>query len=123
MMCASASHAADTYPSKPGRLILPFGAGASTDIVGRIFALRFSEAWGQTLVVDNRPGAAGVLGTELASKAAPDGYTIFTYGINQTITPNLYNKLPYVSSSTTWVFHRLLFGKGCCRPRSTSRPR
>jgi tripartite-type tricarboxylate transporter receptor subunit TctC len=95
MMCAGASHAADTYPSKPGRLILPFGAGASTDIIGRIFAQRFSEAWGQTLVVDNRPGAAGVLGTELASKAAPDGYTIFTYGINQTITPNLYNKLPY----------------------------
>ena len=95
MMCASASHAADTYPSKPGRLILPFGAGASTDIIGRIFAQRFSEAWGQTLVVDNRPGAAGVLGTELASKAAPDGYTIFTYGINQTIAPNLYNKLPY----------------------------
>ena len=95
MLCASASHAADTYPSKPGRLILPFGAGASTDIIGRIFAQRFSDAWGQTLVVDNRPGAAGVLGTELASKAAPDGYTIFTYGINQTITPNLYNKLPY----------------------------
>ena len=95
MMCAGASHAADAYPSKPGRLILPFGAGASTDIIGRIFAQYFSEAWGQTLVVDNRPGAGGRLGTELASKAAPDGYTIFTYGINQAITPNLYTKLPY----------------------------
>ena len=95
MMFAGASHAADSYPSKPGRLILPFGAGASTDIIGRIFAQRFSEAWGQTLVIDNRPGAAGILGTELASKAVPDGYTIFTYGINQTITPNLYKKLPY----------------------------
>jgi tripartite-type tricarboxylate transporter receptor subunit TctC len=89
------THAAETYPSKPGRLILPFGAGASTDIIGRIFAQRFSEAWGQTLVVDNRAGAAGILGTELAAKAAPDGYTIFTYGINQTITPHLYKKLPY----------------------------
>lgn len=96
MMCASVSHAAAaTYPSKPGHLILPFGAGASTDIIGRIFAQRFSEAWGQPLVVDNRPGAAGILGTELAAKAAPDGYTIFTYGINQTITPHLYKKLPY----------------------------
>ena len=95
LICASASHAAENYPSKPGHLILPFGAGASTDIIGRLFAQRFSEAWGQTLVVDNRPGAGGVLGTELASKAAPDGYTIFTYGINQTITPHLYKKLPY----------------------------
>jgi tripartite-type tricarboxylate transporter receptor subunit TctC len=95
MVCAGASHAAETYPSKPGRLILPFGAGASTDIIGRIFAQRFSEAWGQTLVVDNRPGAGGTLGTAIASKAAPDGYTIFTYGINQAITPNLYKNLPY----------------------------
>jgi len=54
LFCAGALHAADTYPSKPGRLILPFGAGASTDIIGRIFAQHFSEAWGQTLVVDNR---------------------------------------------------------------------
>ena len=95
MVCAAASHAAESYPSKPGRLILPFGAGASTDIIGRIFAQRFSEAWGQTLVVDNRPGAGGTLGTAIASKAAPDGYTIFTYGINQAITPNLYKNLPY----------------------------
>src|SRR6188768_4222366 len=84
---ACALHAAEPYPSKPGRLILPFGAGGSTDIVGRIFAQRFSEAWGQTLVVDNRAGAAGIIGTELAAKAAPDGYTIFTFGINQAITP------------------------------------
>ncbi len=90
-----AAHAADNYPSKPGRLILPFGAGASTDIIGRIFAQRFSEAWGQPLVVDNRPGAAGIIGTELGARAAPDGYTIMTYGINQAITAGLYKKLPY----------------------------
>jgi tripartite-type tricarboxylate transporter receptor subunit TctC len=95
LLCTGATHAADQYPSKPGRLILPFGAGASTDIVGRIFAQRFSEAWGQPLVVDNRAGAAGIIGTEIAAKSAPDGYTIFTYGINQTITPHLYKKLPY----------------------------
>ena len=59
LLCAGPGQAADSYPSKPGRLILPFGAGASTDIVGRIFAQRFSEAWGQTLIVDNRPGAGG----------------------------------------------------------------
>lgn len=92
---ATAQPATEKYPSKPGRLILPFGAGASTDIIGRIFAQRFSEAWGQTLVVDNRPGAGGIMGTELAARAAPDGYNIFTFGINQTITPQLYKKLPY----------------------------
>ena len=91
----TAAQAAENYPSKPGRLILPFGPGASTDIIGRIFAQRFSEAWGQTLVVDNRPGAAGIIGTETAARAAPDGYTILTYGINQAITSGLHNKLPY----------------------------
>lgn len=95
LMFSGAVHAADQYPSKPGRLILPFGAGGSTDVVGRLFAQRFSEAWGQTLVVDNRAGAAGIIGTELAAKSAPDGYTIFTYGINQAVTPALYKKLPY----------------------------
>ena len=95
LLSAATSYAADPYPAKPGRLILPFGAGASTDIIGRIFAQRFAEAWGQPLVIDNRPGAGGILGTELAAKAAPDGYNIFTYGINQTVTPHLYKKLPY----------------------------
>ncbi|MGZ9013912.1 MAG: Bug family tripartite tricarboxylate transporter substrate binding protein, partial [Burkholderiales bacterium] len=95
LLCAGGAHAADEYPSKPGRLILPFGAGGSTDVVGRIFAQYFSAAWGQTLVVDNRAGAGGILGTELGARAAPDGYTLFTYGINQAITPALHKKLPY----------------------------
>ena len=95
VLCAGAALAADNYPSKPGRLILPFGAGGSTDIVGRIFAQRFSEVWGQPLVVDNRAGAAGIIGTELGARSAPDGYTIMTYGINQAITATLYKKLPY----------------------------
>ena len=95
LLCVGAAYAADDYPSKPGRLILPFGAGASTDVIGRIFAQRFSEAWGQTLIVDNRAGAAGIIGTELGARAAPDGYTLMTYGINQAITPALYKKIPY----------------------------
>ena len=95
MFAAGVARAADNYPNKPGRLILPFGAGASTDIIGRIFAQRFSEAWGQILVVDNRPGAAGIMGTEMAARAATDGHTIFTYGINQAITAGLHSKLPY----------------------------
>lgn len=95
LLVAGAAQSAESYPSKPGRLILPFGAGGSTDVVGRVFAQAFSEAWGQTLVVDNRSGAGGIVGTELAARAAPDGYTIFTYGINQAITSALYKKLSY----------------------------
>ena len=95
MVAASAARAAESYPNKPGRLILPFGAGGSTDVVGRIFAQRFSEAWGQTLVIDNRAGAGGIVGTEMAARAPTDGHTIFTYGINQAITAGLRDKLPY----------------------------
>src|SRR5215813_3576977 len=95
LITADVACAADNYPNKPGRLILPFGAGGSTDIVGRIFAQRFSEAWGQTLVIDNRAGAAGIIGTEMAARAPTDGHTMFTYGINQAITAGLHSKLPY----------------------------
>src|SRR3982751_7110846 len=95
IVAMAAARAAENYPNKPGRLILPFGAGGSTDVVGRVFAQAFSEAWGQTLVIDNRAGAAGIIGTELGARAAPDGYTLFTYGINQAITAALYKKLPY----------------------------
>jgi tripartite-type tricarboxylate transporter receptor subunit TctC len=94
-MPMGAAVAAESYPNKPGRLILPFGAGGSTDVIGRIFAQRFSEIWGQTLVIDNRPGAAGIIGTEMGARAPTDGHTIFTYGINQAITAGLRDKLPY----------------------------
>ena len=86
---------AESYPSKPGRLIVPFGTGASTDIIARIYAQKFSEMWGQSLVVENRPGSGGVVGTESAARGNPDGYTMLVYGINQTITPAMYKKLPY----------------------------
>ncbi|MDB5865518.1 MAG: bug [Betaproteobacteria bacterium] len=95
IVATGAARGADNYPNKPGRLILPFGAGGSTDVVGRIFAQRFSEAWGQTLVIDNRAGAAGIIGTEMAARAPTDGHTIFTYGINQAITAGLRDRLPY----------------------------
>ena len=87
--------AADNYPNRPVRLIIPFGPAAATDIIARVVAAKLSENLGQTIVADNRPGAGGLLGTELAAKAAPDGYTVFVFGINQTIAPALYKKLPY----------------------------
>jgi len=95
LLAAPAAGAEVSYPTRPGRLIVPFGAGAATDIIARMVAARFSEHWGQQLVIDNRAGSGGIVGTEIAARAAPDGYTIFVYGINQTITPALYSKLSY----------------------------
>src|SRR3977135_1845458 len=82
-LCVSAAHAADAYPSKAGRLILPFGAGGSTDVVGRVFAREIEKGGAKTRVLDPRGGPAGITGPEPGARAAPDGYTIFTYGINQ----------------------------------------
>ena len=90
-----AASTAESYPSRPIRLIVPFGAGAATDIVARVLAAKLGESLGQTVVVDNRAGAGGLVGTETAAKALPDGYTVLVFGINQTISPALYKKLPY----------------------------
>ena len=67
---------ADNYPGKPVRIISPFPPGGSVDLVGRLLGVRLSEALGQQFVVDNRTGASGTIGTELAMRAAPDGYTL-----------------------------------------------
>lgn len=87
--------AEDHYPSKPARMIVTFGAGATTDTSARIFASKLSEVWGQQLIVENRPGAGGVMGMDSVAKATPDGYTLAFCGIGQTIAAALYKKLPY----------------------------
>ena len=84
------------YPEKPIRLIVPFAAGGGNDSVARLVGKRVSDSLGQQLVIDNRPGAGGVLGAELAAKAAPDGYTLFLGGVgSHAINPNLSDSLPY----------------------------
>jgi tripartite-type tricarboxylate transporter receptor subunit TctC len=91
--------AAQSYPVKPIRIIVPFAAGGGTDIVARTVGAKLGEALGQTVIVDNRAGAAGAIGTELAAKSAPDGYTLLL-GSNGplAISPGLHAKLPYDSS-------------------------
>src|SRR4051812_40917801 len=90
------AYAQSSYPTKPVRLVVPFPAGGTTDIIARATAQKLSEAWGQQVIVDNRPGAAGNIGAELVAKAAPDGYTLLmgTVGTHA-INPSLYAKMPY----------------------------
>jgi tripartite-type tricarboxylate transporter receptor subunit TctC len=84
-----------TYPTKPIRMIIPFGAGGSTDVLVRIVANKMPEGLGQQVVIDNRTGAGGLIGTDLVAKANPDGYTLLGTGSPHSIFPNLYKNIPY----------------------------
>lgn len=89
--CAAGALAQDKYPNKPIRLIVAFPAGGSTDIIGRLVAQRLSQSLGQQVIVDNRGGAGGIVGTEIAARSSPDGYTL-TMGTTSThvIAPAAY---------------------------------
>ncbi len=87
---------AQSYPAKSIRYVLPFAAGSAVDALARLYAQRMSENWGQQVVVDNRTGANGIIGTELAARSPADGYTIYLGNVaTLAINPNLYLKLPY----------------------------
>ena len=94
---APASLYAQSYPSKPVRMIIPFAPGGNTDIIGRVFAPKFGEILGQQVIVDNRGGAGGTIGTEAAARAAPDGYTLIMVSAGHTINPAMIKKLNYDS--------------------------
>ena len=95
-MNAATALAADTYPSRPIRLIVPYAPGGTTDILARILGQKMTEAWGQQVVIDNRPGGGGIIGSVLVAKANPDGYTLLmaTNGTHA-INVSLYSKMPY----------------------------
>jgi tripartite-type tricarboxylate transporter receptor subunit TctC len=97
LLVLNASAFAQTaYPVKPIRMIVPFSPGGTSDTLARILGQKFTEAWGQQVVVDSRPGASGIIGTEIALRAAPDGYTLMHGNMSQfAINPSLYAKLPY----------------------------
>ena len=101
LLCASgagvaAAAAGDSYPSRPVRVIVPFVPGGPADYNARLMAQRLTEAWGQQFVVDNRPGAGGLMGTEMAARANPDGQTLVIGNPGpMTIAPSVQSKMPY----------------------------
>mgnify|MGYP001160520124 CR=1 FL=1 len=87
---------AQTYPSKPVRLIVPFAPGGATDVIARLTGQKLSDALGQQFVIDNRPGANGNIGTEMAAKAQSDGYTlVMSYDGTLAINPSVYRNMPF----------------------------
>jgi len=104
MICASAAalwlpaaigQGAADYPSRTIRIVAPSSAGGGIDVISRIIGPRLTEAWKRPVVVENRPGAGGVIGTDVVAKAAPDGYTVLITASGYTLNPSLYAKLPY----------------------------
>ena len=94
LLCAAAATHAQNYPSKAIRVIVPQSAGGSSDLVARPLAAQLTQLPGQSVVVENRPGAGSVIGTDLVAKAPPDGYTLLVIAASVTMSPSLY-KLPF----------------------------
>jgi tripartite-type tricarboxylate transporter receptor subunit TctC len=94
-LVAISTQAAETYPSKPVRMIVPYVAGGNADIQARYIAEKLGEALGKQFVVDNRGGANGVIGLELAARSPADGYTVVLVANTYTVTPSLFAKVPY----------------------------
>ena len=87
--------AAQSYPSRTVRIVVPIAAGGSTDVFARTLATHFSDAWVQGVIVDNRPGAGGMIGSELVAKAPPDGYNLLMAYTSHVTNPSLWTRLPY----------------------------
>lgn len=93
---AQQSPGAAGYPSKPIKMVMPFPGGGPTDILGRLLGQKLTEAWGQNVIIDNRPGGAGMIGGALAAKSPPDGYALFLGGLTTlALAPFVQRNMPY----------------------------
>ena len=99
VIAGTSAQAAAPYPTRPVRVVVAAGAGAITDILARILAEKLSPALGQPVVVDNRPGAGGIIGSEMVAKAAPDGHTLLFVSPAHALNPSFYASLPYDTNS------------------------
>lgn len=87
--------AAQNYPTKPVRMVVPFTPGSASDILARTIGQRLSAIWGQPVIIDNRPGAGGTIGTAIVAKAPPDGHTLVVVSAGHVVNPVIYGNLPY----------------------------
>jgi tripartite-type tricarboxylate transporter receptor subunit TctC len=95
LLLAAGTAVAQTYPAKPIRWIIPFPPGGAMDVMARALGPKMAESMGQPVVIENRPGAGGVIGSDVVAKAPPDGYTMMIVSIGQAVNPSLYPKLPF----------------------------
>lgn len=95
LACASLGVRAEEYPSKAVRLVVAAPAGGAVDLMGRSMCDKFATAWGQPCVVENKPGASGIIGIDAVAKSAPDGYTLVMVPSNMVMIPSMYDKVPY----------------------------
>src|SRR5262245_41577347 len=92
---STVAKAQDDFPSKPVHIYVPFPAGGAVDIVGRTLGDELSRRFGQSVIIENRPGAGGAIATQALAKAPPDGYTLIIIATGHALNPHLYDKLPY----------------------------
>jgi tripartite-type tricarboxylate transporter receptor subunit TctC len=129
-LAAAADAAGEPFPTRPVRLIVPYPPGGGTDIVGRVLGQKLHESLGQPFVIDNRGGAGGTIGTAVAAKSAPDGYTLLLVPTSHVINPSIYAKLPYdtekdfasitmVASAAILMARSRQDGAGLCRGRQS----
>ena len=91
----AAAAGAQSYPSRTVRIVVPISPGGTTDVFARTLAIGYTEAWGQQVIVDNRPGAGGMIGSEMVAKAPPDGYTLLMAYTSHVTNPSLWTRIPY----------------------------
>ncbi len=106
---------AQTYPARPVKIIVPLPPGSPPDVLGRILAEKLSEAWKQSVVVENRPGATGMIGMDAVAKAPADGYTVGIMFLTHTVLPALFGKVPYDTvgsfapiANLAWIYNVLV---------------